>query len=310
MRALRTLTTAFCVTFGAWIAFASIAFAAVPVVESAPTSGAASRPPSSTTAAPTSSSSSDVVRSYGTDQPKVVASDAVRATPPSTSVGSSSGGASSGTTASTMFQQIQQLQEDVAELRGLVEEQAHQIEKLQADQKEQYVDLDRRMSTMKGGAPTGGAENGPTTGGPSGPSGGNTTVGGGSTQSGASNSERDAYARAFSLTKDKRFNEAIAAFNQMLVTYPNGEYAGNAYYWLGEMYRATGAPEKARQSFAQVVNQYPSNAKISDAMYKLGVVYNELGDRTKALEYLKRVQSQFPGTPAASLAQSYASELR
>jgi TolA-binding protein len=76
------------------------------------------------------------------------------------------------------------------------------------------------------------------------------------------------------------------------------------------MYRATGAPEKARQSFAQVVNQYPSNAKASDAMYKLGVVYNELGDRTKSLEYLKRVQSQFPGTPAASLAQSYAAELR
>jgi tol-pal system protein YbgF len=313
MRALRTLTTVLCVAFGAQIALAPIApiaFAAVPVVESAPTGTATSRPPSSTTTPPPpaqDSTSSNVVRSYGTDQPQVVASDAVRATPPSPSVGASSGG---GTTASTMFQQIQQLQDDVAELRGLVEEQAHQIEKLQADQKEQYVDLDRRMSALKGGAPAGGAENGPTTGGTGGPSGGNTTVGGGSTSSSATNSERDAYARAFELTKNKRFNEAIAAFNQMLVTYPNGEYAGNAYYWLGEMYRATGAPEKARQSFAQVVNQYPSNAKASDAMYKLGVVYNELGDRTKALEYLKRVQSQFPGTPAASLAQSYAAELR
>jgi tol-pal system protein YbgF len=309
MRALRTLTAAFCVSFVAWIAFAPIALAAVPVVESAPSSGATSRPQSSPTVAPAPSSTTSGVRSYGTDEPQVVASDPVRATPPSTSVGATSSGTSSGTTASTMFQQIQQLQDDVAELRGLVEEQAHQIEKLQADQKEQYVDLDRRMSALKGGgAPAG--ENGPTTtGGPSGPSGGNTTVGGGST-SGASNSERDAYAKAFSLTKDKRFNEAIAAFNQMLVTYPNGEYAGNAYYWLGEMYRATGAPEKARQSFLQVVNQYPSNAKAGDAMYKLGVVYNELGDRTKALEYLKRVQSQFPGTPAASLAQSYAAELK
>jgi len=166
------------------------------------------------------------------------------------------------------------------------------------------------MTALKGGAPAAGSPNGPTTGPTGGATAGNTTVGGASASSGPSNSERDAYAKAFNLTKDKRFPEAIAAFNQMLVSYPNGEYAGNAYYWLGEMYRATGAPEKARQSFAQVVNQYPNNAKAGDAMYKLGVVYNELGDRAKAVEYLKRVQSQFPGTPAAQLAQSYAAELK
>ncbi len=50
-----------------------------------------------------------------------------------------------------MFQQFQQLQDDVAELRGIVEEQSHQIEKLQADQKEQYLDLDRRVAALSGG---------------------------------------------------------------------------------------------------------------------------------------------------------------
>jgi len=316
MRALRTLTTALCVAFAAQNAFmAPTSFAAVPVVESSPStgsSGTVSRPTTTTSAPISSPATSSGVRSYGVDQPQVVANDPIRSTPPNSSVGSSSAGTPvSGTTASTMFQQIQQLQDDVAELRGMLEEQTHQIEKLQADQKEQYLDLDRRMTALKGGAPAGGATapSGPVAGGGAG--GGNTTVGGGSSAtSAASNSERDAYTKAFNLTKDKRFPEAIAAFNQMLVSYPNGEYAGNAYYWLGEMYRATSAPEKARQSFAQVVNQFPTNAKVSDAMYKLGVVYNELGDRAKALEYLKRVQSQFPGTPAASLAQSYAAELK
>ncbi|HET6470273.1 MAG TPA: tol-pal system protein YbgF [Pseudomonadales bacterium] len=316
MRALRTLTTALCVAFAAQNAFmAPTSFAAVPVVESSPStgsSGTVSRPTTTTSAPISSPATSSGVRSYGVDQPQVVANDPIRSTPPNSSVGSSSAGTPvTGTTASTMFQQIQQLQDDVAELRGMLEEQTHQIEKLQADQKEQYLDLDRRMTALKGGAAAGGATapTGPVAGGGAG--GGNTTVGGGSSAtSAASNSERDAYTKAFNLTKDKRFPEAIAAFNQMLVSYPNGEYAGNAYYWLGEMYRATSAPEKARQSFAQVVNQFPTNAKVSDAMYKLGVVYNELGDRAKALEYLKRVQSQFPGTPAASLAQSYAAELK
>lgn len=207
-----------------------------------------------------------------------------------------------------MFQQFQQLQDDIAELRGIVEEQSHQIAKLQADQKEQYIDLDRRVAALSGGT-------GPTTapGGNGAAASGPTTSGGGpGPAASANNSERDAYTTAFNMTKDKRFNDAIAAFNQLLVTYPKGEYSGNAYYWLGELYLAQPEPalEKARQSFAQVVNQYPTNAKISDAMYKLGVVYHRLGDKTKALEYLNRVQSQYPGTQAAKLAQAYAAELR
>lgn len=211
-----------------------------------------------------------------------------------------------------MFQQFQQLQDDIAELRGIIEEQSHQIAKLQADQKEQYIDLDRRVAALSGGAgPSAASGGGPAAGPTTGPS----TSGGGPVTTGpasANNSERDAYTAAFNMTKDKRFNDAIAAFNQLLVTYPRGEYSGNAYYWLGELYLAQPEPalEKSRQSFAQVVNQYPTNSKISDAMYKLGVVYHRLGDKAKALEYLNRVQSQYPGTQAARLAQAYAAELR
>jgi len=205
-----------------------------------------------------------------------------------------------------MFQQFQQLQDDIAELRGIVEEQGHLIAKLQADQKEQYLDLDHRVAALSGSAgPSGAPSAGPN--GPMAPAGAGSTV-----PSTGNNSERDAYTTAFNMTKDKRFTDAIAAFNQMLVTYPKGEYSGNAYYWLGEVYLALPEPalEKSRQSFAQVVNQYPTNAKVSDATYKLGVVYYRLGDRAKALEYLNRTQAQYPGTQAAKLAQAYAAELR
>ena len=61
-----------------------------------------------------------------------------------------------------MFQQFQQVQDDVAELRGIVEEQSHLIEQLQAQQKEQYLDLDRRLSALQGGSRR--ALSGPTTG--------------------------------------------------------------------------------------------------------------------------------------------------
>jgi len=278
------------VTICAVLAVQSV-YAAVPVVES---QGSQSGPvtPGGPTGRPANDSA---VRSYGAQETEVAAtSSPATSSPPSATVGNSG--------ASSMFQQFQQFESDVAELRGIVEEQSHLIETLQREQKEQYIDLDRRLTLLMQGQAAAAA---PVT-----PGGGNGS--GATTPSSSGNPERDAYTAAFNLTKSKRYTDAIAAFDQMLVTYPNGEFSGNAYYWLGELYLALPEPalEKSRQSFSQVVNKYPTNPKISDAMYKLGVVYHRLGDRAKAMEYLTRVQSQYPGTAAAKLAQSYAAELR
>jgi tol-pal system protein YbgF len=311
------LAIACCVAVTAAQLAATHSHAAVPVVESTGTPAAGSRSsgssapaePTGTQAAGSRSSGSSApeeptVRSYGVDQaPTTVAA----AEPPSGAVGS--GGASE------LFMRFQQLEADVAQLRGLVEEQNHRIEQLAQQQKEQYMDLDRRIAlVMKGGQPATGvappdngdglfsgdkspvaAEGGAATGSPSG-----------------SLNERDAYNAAFELTKQKRYQQAIDGFNELLVEYPNGQYSGNAFYWLGELYLALPEPnlEKARQSFMQVINLYPNNPKVGDSLYKLGIVYHRLGDRAQALGYLDRVQAQYPGTAAARLAQSYATELR
>ena len=50
--------------------------------------------------------------------------------------------------------QVQVLQQQVRELSGLVEEQAYLIRKLQQDQRQQYVDLDRRLMALNPNRPT------------------------------------------------------------------------------------------------------------------------------------------------------------
>lgn len=304
--------------------------AAVPVVESQGTV------PRSTTGT-ASASSTTTVRSYpsapaATSYPvgggvqTYPASDAAVA---QASPGSASGGASGSDRAPTteLFYQLQTLQTEVGELRGLVEEQRHQIDRLVREQKEQYLDLDRRLAlALKQQATGGGAA--PSTGTYSGPSSSNAPAAGGGPMVATPAptprpspspgnradgvSERDAYTSAFNLTRDKRFQDAINGFNQVLVDYPNGEYSANAFYWLGELYLALPQAEleKSRQSFTQVVNLYPTHAKMPDSLYKLGVVYHRLGDNAKALQYLNRTQSDFPTSPAARLAQSYAAEIR
>lgn len=53
------------------------------------------------------------------------------------------------------YSQIQAMQEEIQQLRGLVEQQANDIKKLKAQREEDYMDLDRRLSALsKGGAST------------------------------------------------------------------------------------------------------------------------------------------------------------
>ncbi len=198
---------------------------------------------------------------------------------------------------SGLFRQMQLLQQEIQDLRGLVEEQDHQIKRLQRDQKEQYLDLDRRVIALSAGQPA-----------PA-PSASSTDTPPVVTPSG-NLSERDAYRLAFDGMRAQQFDQSLAAFQSLIENYPNGQYTPNAFYWMGEIFLVGKQDaELARQSFMQVVNLYPDHQKASDAMYKLGVVYNTLGDDTSARRFLDQVQREHPNSSAAGLAKKFAAEL-
>lgn len=199
-----------------------------------------------------------------------------------------------------LYYRLQVLQQEVQELRGLVEEQAHQLDRLTKQQQEHYIDLDRRLTVLReegtGGPPPSVAARGAA--GVSVPANGE-----------LARSERQAYAEAYDLLTSKKYRESATAFNGLIVDFPNGQYTPNAFYWLGELHLLLEEIEKARQSFAQVVNLYPEHAKAPDALFKLGTVHDRLGDRERSLEYLNRVMKQYPDSSAAGLAGIYAQAL-
>ena len=201
---------------------------------------------------------------------------------------------------SDLFYQLQVLQQELQDLRGQVEEQSHLISRMQRDQKEQYLDLDRRVSAMSENSPAPGPRASPVTTPPP------ATAGGGQPLT-----ERDAYTAAFEAMRARDFEASMQGFQTLIQNYPNGQYTANAYYWIGELYLVANADaEQARQSFMQVINLYPDHQKTPDAMYKLGVVYHNLGDVDTALDYLARTQREFPNSSAAGLAAKYAAELQ
>lgn len=205
--------------------------------------------------------------------------------------------------AGVLFGQLQDLQQEIMALRGIIEAQQNRIERLEREQRDRYLDLDRRLSLMGTGTSQSGQGAGPDD--------ADASAGGFGSDVGADvdapQDERAAYERAFGLTREKRFEEAIPAFRRVIDDYPGGQYVPNAWYWLGELYLALPEPdlELARQSFVQVIQLWPENRKVPDAKYKLGVVYDRLGEVDQARSYLQAVMRDHEGSPAARLASSY-----
>jgi tol-pal system protein YbgF len=203
--------------------------------------------------------------------------------------------------------QLQQLQEEVRRLNGIVEEQAAQLQRLKAQSLERYIDIDRRMAELAGApqggdvtpAPIGAGDTGGLTFGGSG--------GGVSQQVPLQPGEEAAYQSAYGYVKARNFAEAVKAFQAFLAKFPLGQYAPNAHYWLGELYLVVEPPdpELARQSFKLLLDQYPDNPKVPDSLYKLGKVHYLKGNSERSREYLDQVVATYPGHPAAQLARDF-----
>ncbi|WP_305856038.1 tol-pal system protein YbgF [Balneatrix alpica] len=201
-----------------------------------------------------------------------------------------------------LYEQLQALQREVQVLRGMVEQQSYQIEQLKTDQRDRYMDLDRRLSQVSSGANSS-AASADTGSSPSAAS---------SAAPAASGSEQEAYMAAFELVRQRSFDQAAQAYEAFLQTYPNGALAGNAYYWLGEIYLAVSPPkaDRSRDAFKQVVERFSDHRKVPDALYKLGQLSDRQGDKAAARKYLEQVVKQHPDSAAAKLASDYLKTLR
>ena len=204
-----------------------------------------------------------------------------------------------------LFSQIQQLQQQVMELNGKLEEQAYELRTLKEQSLERYVNLDKRLSAGAGagaGAVAGAADPGAAAPGSTQPlpvavpTAGTAPV---AAQAG----EAEAYRAAYALVQSQRFDQALTAFQQFRQDYPAGKYAPNAYYWLGELYLVVQPAdlESSRQAFTLLLSQYPDNNKAPDALYKLGKVQFMKGNREKAREYLDEVISRYGSTNSGSV---------
>ena len=209
---------------------------------------------------------------------------------------------------------LNQLQSEVASLRGLVEQLQNEIEQLKQRGRDQYVDIDTRLQRLEGGGAGPAAPTAPRTPpradvgtempGATEPAAAVPGPGSAPAAPGNPADEAAAYGAAFDRLRAGDYVASARGFHAFLEQYPNASLAPNAWYWLGESYYVTQNYELAAQSFDTVLRHFPDSNKASDALLKLGYAKLELGDRGEGERVLQMVIDRYPGSDNARLAEN------
>jgi len=189
-----------------------------------------------------------------------------------------------------MQQQLNELQTEVDELRGVTELHSHKLNQILERQRDLYQELDKRVSAAMQPAQVPAVIAAPEN---------NQTI-----NYSSDLTENEAYDRAVNMVlKDKRYDEAIPEFRAFNQKYPNSTYAPNAHYWLGQLLFNKGDLEQAKQEFAIVVNKHEGSSKRSDALLKLGMVAQKQNDNNRASVLYRQLIEEYPSSSAAQLAK-------
>lgn len=143
-----------------------------------------------------------------------------------------SSGSSGNSLLSELALQVEQMQQEIALLRGQLEQQDYFVKQLQQEQQQRYLDVDRRLSLLI--APT------------------ETTMVPAKPVSKTNGSSEALYQEAMDLIKAKKFIEAQQKFTQLQSDYPNDPLIGNAIYWSAEIWLVQGDADKALAEFKKV----------------------------------------------------------
>jgi tol-pal system protein YbgF len=236
-----------------------------------------------------------------------------------------------------LFQQLQSLQREVANLRGQIELNTHELEKLKEQQRKLYSDVDNRLRRLDGqstgespvldtGAPPL-QEMTPTDSlTPTGDDAGSALMIESITPEGVSEPDnieeittpdtvpadepavaetadpleaQTNYQSAFNLLKQAEYNKAIDAFDKFLIKYPDSQYSENAQYWMAEALYVTRRYNEAITEYMKLVSTYPQSQRVPNSLLKIGYSYFEMGQAAEAKTILQDLIQKFPGTTAA-----------
>lgn len=193
-------------------------------------------------------------------------------------------------------QGLSRLEAEMRGLRGEVERARYDLDTSEKRSRELYQDLDRRLAKLENESRSPKLAMEPKISQPP--------------PVPESQEEETLYLATFDQLKAGRYDDAIAGFQQQLQRWPQGRYAANAWYWMGEAHYVKRDYGAALESFRALLQAFPESAKAPDALLKVGMAQIEQKQRNEARATLQKVVDQYPNSNAANLARQRLEQLK
>ena len=191
-----------------------------------------------------------------------------------------------------LYEKIEQLKKEINELRNLLEENTILLDRALELQQQRYLDLDNRVLEISKISSL------------------NTSKFNEEDIIQLPEQEKELFRTALILFEESRYAEALDIFSEVIISFPNGTFAPDAYFWSGELFLAQKMYEDAKLSFNSVIEQFPKHQRTPDSLFKLGEIYRLEGELEDSIIIYDRVQTSFPDSGAAQLAKKSRESLK
>ncbi len=111
------------------------------------------------------------------------------------------------------------------------------------------------------------------------------------------------YSQAFNDFVQGNTDLAIQGFTAYLGSFPTGDRAAAAQYYIGEAYYNQKNLPQAITAFTYLLNNYPEGDTVASALFKRGKAELEMLEKENAIADFKTVVKKYPKSPEADLAK-------
>jgi tol-pal system protein YbgF len=118
------------------------------------------------------------------------------------------------------------------------------------------------------------------------------------------------YQKALETYRGGNMTKAREEFSAFLEKNPKHELAANANYWLGESYYGEKRYDQAVLAFQEVIKNFPTREKAPAALLKQGMAFKEMGDAKSARFVYRKLLDEYPKAEEAAKAREKLKELK
>jgi tol-pal system protein YbgF len=211
-----------------------------------------------------------------------------------------------------LSQQLEQMRQEMNQLRGQLEVLGNEIQGASKRQRDMYLDLDTRMKRLEQAgvapaAPAASSSTPPAAGTKPPPASSSSPSSTPPPPPAAAQTGGDAEARAYDAAQGQRrignYPAAIAAFQNFVAQYPKSPLAHRAMYWVGDSQYNLRDFKNAIASQNKLIAAWPESASVPDALLNIASCQLELGDSATARKTLDGLVARYPASDAAEKAR-------